>query len=89
MKKGTAISLPHGSDEEAAAMAVRNKYDEAIRSPKGWYGVAVVNIEADADGNNARKLLIKVVKNGFEVYGLIGHIEDKVQVKAGKFVPAS
>ena len=88
MAKGTAIKLAHGSDESAAVAAVRNKYAEKIRSSDGWYGTAVVNIDADADGKGATTMLVKAIKDGFEVYGLLGTITDKVTVKAGKFESA-
>lgn len=88
MKKGTAINLPHGSDEAAAVAAVRAKYSEKIRSSDGWYGQAVVNIAADDDKKGGRTLIVKAVKNGFQVFALLGSIMDKVTVKAGAFKTA-
>jgi len=88
MAKGTAIVLAHGSDENAAVKAVRAKYSAQRGTAAGWHGTAVVNIKADDNGEGARTLIIKGLKDGFEVYGLLGRVEDKVTTKAGTFKPA-
>jgi molybdopterin converting factor small subunit len=88
MSKGTAIVLEFGSDENAVVNAVREKYASQRATAAGWHGQAVVNIKANDDGKGARTLIVKGLKNGFEVYGLIGAIEDKVKTTAGTFKPA-
>jgi len=90
MKKGTAILLEPGAGEQEAVEAVKAKYADKIRSAQGWYGVAVVNIKGrdpapGATASDPRTLLVKVVANGYEVYGLLGTVTDKVEVTTGKF----
>ena len=88
MAKGTAITLAFGSDENAAVKAVRAKYTKQRATAAGWHGSAVVNIKADAEGKGARTLIVKGLKDGYEVYGLIGRIKDKVKTTAGTFEKA-
>jgi hypothetical protein len=87
--KGTAIKVKHGSSIDEVVNAVREKYAEARATAKGWHGTAVVNVEADENGKNASTYLVKGTKSGFEVFGFLGAVEDKVVTKAGKFEPAS
>ncbi len=88
MAKGAPITLKFGSDESSAVEAVRSKYADKIRSSDGWYGSAVINIEADNDGKGSKTLIVKAIKDGFQVYALMGTITDKVTVKPGKFTKA-
>lgn len=85
MQKGAAILLPFGSDAEAAINAVREKYADKRATASGWHGQAVVNVEANDDGKGATTFIVKGLKNGFEVYGLIGRVLDTVEVKTGSF----
>jgi len=89
MAKGTAISLPYGSDETAAVKAVRAKFKDKRATAAGWHGTAIVNVKAgDGEGETARTFIVKGIKNGYEVYGLLGRIVDKVTTKAGTFTKA-
>lgn len=84
-KKGTAISLPFGSTAEDAITAVRDKYADKRETASGWHGQAVVNVDANDDGKGATTFIVKGLKNGFEVYGLLGRVIDTVEVKTGSF----
>jgi len=85
--KGAAIKLPHGSDPADAVRAVETKFAEKLRSPRGWYGTAVVNVSADEKGNGAQTYIVKATASGFDVFGYIGHVANKVTVTTGKFIP--
>jgi hypothetical protein len=85
MQKGTAIVLDHGADAEAAINAVREKYADKRATASGWHGQAVVNVKANDDGKGATTFIVKGLKNGFEVYGLLGSVLDEVTTTAGTF----
>lgn len=68
-KKGAAISLPKGATDQQAVEAVTSRYEEKMRSLKGWNGVAVVNV-GDEGAEGFRKVLVKVTSTSIEVYHL-------------------
>jgi hypothetical protein len=84
MKKGTAILLDAGSSNVDAVTAVYNKYADKIRSPKGWFGNATVNIKtSDDDDSVARTLIVKAVNGGFDVYEKTEHVPIRLEAKIG------
>ena len=87
-QKGTAIVLAHGAGEVEAIAAVREKYADKRATASGWHGQAVVNVEGDTDGKGAQTYIVKGLKNGFEVYGLLGRILDEVVTTPGDFEAA-
>jgi len=88
--KGSAIKVPAGTSPAGCIEAVKKHYEVKLRSPRGWYGQVVVNVEADerTKGDVGKTYIVKALANGFEVYGLIGTVTDKVKVVAGEFIAA-
>lgn len=83
MSNGIAITLPKGSSDEAAVKAVYGQYEKKIRSPKGWFGTATVNIEGD-DKTEGTTLLVKVRSDAFEVYRLSTTVSITLKPTFGK-----
>ena len=83
MKKGTAILLDSDASNVDAVKAVYDKYADKIRSPKGWFGNATVNVKS-ADGESIdRTLIVKAVNGGFDVYEKTEHVPIRLEAKIG------
>lgn len=76
------------TDADLAVAAVTTKYEDKMRSQQGWYGIAVVNLEADIERKlEAATLLVKVTTKGCDIFRYAGSVANKVKVTTGKFVP--
>ena len=94
MKKGTAIALDFVADETTeitinrAVDAVREKYADKRATAVGWHGTAVVNIAGETDAADGQTYLVKGVKDGWQVFGYLGSVNDVVKNQAGTFQSA-
>lgn len=94
MKKGTAISLDFVADEATnetitrAVDAVRTKYADKRTSAVGWHGTAVVNIAGKDEESSGLTYLVKGLKDGWDVFGLLGSVVDTIKVETGSFEAA-
>jgi hypothetical protein len=90
MAKGTAILLAYGASLDEVIGSVRVKYAPQRATAAGWHGQAVVNVKAgDKDGEVASTYIVKGLKDGFQVFGLLGEARDEVKTTAGEFTPTS
>ena len=94
IKKGTAISLDFIADEATSATitravdAVRAKYADKRASACGWHGTAVVNIAGKDEATSGLTYLVKGLKDGWDVFGLLGSVTDTIKVEVGTFESA-
>ena len=82
--KGTSLKLPCGSTNADCVKVVMEKHGDAIRSPQGWYGVATVSVDGDGKGVMPRTVLVKVVRDGCDVYEKTGEVRSTVVVTTGE-----
>ena len=89
MAKGTALKLKYGSELSAVIACVRQKFADKRKTAAGWHGTAIVNVEAgDGKTELPATFIVKGIKDGFQVYGLLAEQVDTVKTTAGKLVLA-